>query len=109
MNSSQCVQALQKLLTAAWQRDPSPTVQERPCVFALLATLVLALATVAAIHLQDVAKVISVVGGSLTTLQMFWIPALIYWRLLYASQPAVFREMLIIILCVGGVAGFSSV
>lgn len=109
MNSSNCVQALQKLLTAAMQRTPEPQMQERPFVFAFLATLVLAIATVSAIHLKDVAKVISVAGGSLTTLQMFWIPAFVYWKILWGSQPRVFRVCVLATMIGAGVAGFSSV
>lgn len=109
MNSSACVQALKKLLTAAVRQDPEPPVEERPFLFGLLATVVLAVATTLAIHLTDVAKVISVVGGSLTTLQMFWIPAFIYWKLLYPSQPPIFRKCVMIAMVLAGTAGFSSV
>merc|ERR1712100_260371 len=109
MNSSQCVQALQKLLASIVQRDAEQHVQERPLIFALLATMVLAMAAVGAIHLQDVAKVISVVGGSLTTLQMFWIPAFVYWKILYQSQPPVFRKCVLGMMMLAGCAGFSSV
>jgi len=109
MNSGNCVMALQKLLAAAWQRNPEPEMEDRPLLFALLATVVLSIATVGAIHLTDVAKVISVAGGSLTTLQMFWIPAYVYWKILYPSQPRVFRICVLATMISAGVAGFSSV
>lgn len=109
MNSSCCTQALQKLLAAVVQRTPEPQMEERPLLFASLATLILAMAAVGAIHLQDVAQVISVVGGSLTTLQMFWIPAFIYWKILYPSQPPIFRKCVLILMILAGSAGFTSV
>jgi len=109
MNSSQAVQALQKLLTAIVQRNPEPQMEERPFLFAFLATILLTIATIGAIHLTDVAKVISVAGGSLTTLQMFWIPAYVYWKILYASQPPVFRQCVLATMILAGLAGFASV
>lgn len=109
MNSAACVQALQKMLTAAIQRNPEPHVEERPFLFAVLATAVLAASTVGAVFLKDVAKVIGIVGGSLTTLQMFWLPALIYYRLLYPTQPKFFRKVVMSSMIVAGITGFASV
>jgi len=109
MNSSNCVQAVQKLFMAVIRRDPEPVVERRPLLFAVLATLILALATAGAAVLTDVAKVISIVGGSLTTLQMFWLPALIYRKVLYPTQPPVFRRVVMGTMVSAGIAGFSSV
>jgi amino acid permease len=109
MNSSSCTLALQKLLAAAVQRTPEPQMEERPLLFASLATFILAIAALGAIHLKDVAQVISVVGGSLTTLQMFWIPAFIYWKILYPSQPPIFRKCVMTLMILAGSAGFTSV
>jgi len=108
LNSSNAVQALQNRLVAAVSADSEPQ-GDHPLLFAFLATLVLAAATASATVLTNVAQIISVVGGSLTTLQMFWIPAYIYWKVLYPTQPPVFRKCVIGAMVMGGVAGFASV
>jgi amino acid permease len=100
MNSGPAAQALQKLLTGG---------MDRPAMHAALASVLLVAATGMAIVLRNVATVISIVGGSLTTLQMFWLPCLIYIRILYPSQPIIFRRIIVALLLVGGVTGFTSV
>jgi amino acid permease len=109
MNSSNCVTALQRLALSAIRGDCQPQEEHRPVLFAFFATIVLALAAVAAIHLTNVALVISIVGGSLTTVQMFWIPAYVYWKILYPTQPRIFRRCLMVVLVTFGVLGFTSV
>lgn len=110
MNSGPTTQALQKLITAIVRRDASPVVEHRPFVFAMAASSILAAATVGAINLTDVATLISVVGGSLTTLQMFWLPALIYWKILYPTQQDKrFRKVVLAVLLLAGCTGFASV
>jgi amino acid permease len=109
MNSSNAAQALLKLVSAATQRDPEAQVEQRPLVFALLSTVLLVVAAVAAIFLTNVADVISVLGGSMISVQMFWIPVYIYWKLLYPSQPPGFRKCVSVAMVIAGIAGFASV
>jgi amino acid permease len=100
MNSGPTAESLQKLFTGG---------MDRPALHAALATVVLVGATGMAIVLRNVATVISIVGGSLTTLQMFWLPCLIYIKILYPSQPRIFRRIIVVLLLLGGVTGFTSV
>jgi amino acid permease len=109
MNSSNAAQALLKLVTAAIHGDPEPQVQDRPCFFALLSTTLLVVAAAGAIFLTNVADVISVLGGSMISIQMFWIPAYIYCKLLYPSQPPTFRKCVSVALVIAGITGFASV
>lgn len=109
INSSNAVQALQKVITAAVRREVTPVVEDRPVFFAFLAMVLLSATTTAAVKCTNVALVISLVGGSLTTVQMFWLPAFVYWKLLYPTQPAGFRNVVMVVMISGGVAGFCSV
>lgn len=109
MNSFNCVQALQRLVFTVVRGEYEQEVDHRPVLYAFLATVVLALSTAAALQLTNVALVISVVGGSLTTVQMFWIPAYVYWKILYPTQPRIFRKCLLAVLVTFGVLGFTSV
>merc|ERR1712178_382917 len=109
INSSNAVQALQKLMIALVRREAAPVVEEQPVCFGLLAMVLLSVVTMGAINFTNVAMVISLVGGSLTTVQMFWIPGYVYWKMLYPMQSARFRNVVLGIMVAAGVAGFSSV
>lgn len=108
VNCAPTVHAVRQVVLSAFQGNADNSA-DRPLLHAVLATVVLAAATVGAINLTNVAAVIGIVGGSLTTLQMFWMPALIYYRILYPMQPRLFRRGVMSLLLTGGVVGFASV
>merc|ERR1712096_519200 len=69
---------------------------------AVFATMQLAVVTALALQIRNAAFVLGLVGGSLTTIQMFWMPAFIYWRLMYNVQGIIFRRVVFSCLCLGG-------
>jgi len=108
LNMTPCVQAARNLSTAAASFGHDLEAKESKGMHALLATVVLATATVGGIHLLNAATVIGLLGGSLTTLQMFWMPAIVYRQLVWQTQPKTFRVLALTILLTAGVVGFAS-
>lgn len=108
INSPFGVQAGRNLAVAIATRGKKQQADPSAFGHALLATFMLGIATVSAIKLTDVAAVISALGGSLTTLQMFWLPALVYRKVAWPTQPAVFRNCAFGCLLAAGLIGFAS-
>jgi len=80
-----------------------------PWIHAVAGSGVLLVAMTGALMFHDVAKLIGIVGGSLTSLQMFWVPAFVYMQILYPTQPQKFRVVVMCFLVFGGIVGFASV
>lgn len=108
MNCAPCTQAIRNILTAILTGCKSQEAEPSDFRHAVVATFVLTTATLGAVFLSDVATVISLLGGSLITLQMFWIPALVYWKVLFPTQPRGFRRIILSLLIVSGLLGFST-
>jgi len=83
--------------------------QVSPTLHAVSATLVLALCTATALKVSDVASVIGVVGGLLASSLCFWFPAIIFRKLLWPMQPAIFRWPILLVLCFFGASCWISV
>eukprot|EP00397_Hematodinium_sp_SG-2012_P024199 GEMP01025195.1.p1 GENE.GEMP01025195.1~~GEMP01025195.1.p1 ORF type:complete len:478 (+),score=59.96 GEMP01025195.1:123-1556(+) len=73
-----------------------------------IVTVVLCITTTLGACLKDVATLIGIMGGSFATILMFLIPAVVYWRILWRTQPRSVRQMVIGYLAVMTVLGFSS-
>jgi len=76
---------------------------------AMSATLLLCGCTTIALLVSDVAAVIGVLGGVLASSLMFWFPALVFWKLLWPTQPRFARGPALAAIVFFGVTGFSSV
>mmetsp|Transcript_6700 Transcript_6700/g.14601 ORF Transcript_6700/g.14601 Transcript_6700/m.14601 type:complete len:471 (+) Transcript_6700:60-1472(+) len=109
MNSSPCSEALRKLIRSAVEGQAVADLEPSPFFHAFLASTILAGATVGAICFTNVAVVISLVGGSLTTLQMFWLPLIVYWKVLYPTHNKIFGIIVMTFMAIAGTAGFASV
>jgi amino acid permease len=109
LNLTPCVKALRNLISAVASRGRVPTAEESGLMHAVFASVLLVVATGAALYFRSVATVISVLGGSLATLQMFWLPAYIYWKILYSTQPQGFRVGVMVSMVSVGILGFASV
>jgi len=108
LNIASAVQGMKNLWVAAVTGGREQKAKESPLTHGLLASVLLSAACWGALQLTNVASIISLVGGSLTTLQMFWLPAFIYWRLVYPTQPVFFRRLVLASFLLGGTVGFLS-
>jgi len=108
MNATTGVKAGRNLLTAVATGGKQREAPESPLQHAVLATVLLAVSTVGAIRFQNVATVLGLLGGSLATLQMFWLPAVVYRQVLWPTQPKVFRMVVLCCLIFMGSLGFAS-
>jgi len=109
MHSAPGSEALRKLIRSATTGEAVSDIEPSPLFHAILSSMILAGATVGAVYLTDVAVVISLVGGSLTTLQMFWLPAIVYWKVLYPTHNKIFGIIVLTFMCMAGTAGFAGV
>eukprot|EP00929_Paragymnodinium_shiwhaense_P019273 TRINITY_DN13208_c0_g1_i1.p1 TRINITY_DN13208_c0_g1~~TRINITY_DN13208_c0_g1_i1.p1 ORF type:complete len:518 (-),score=70.43 TRINITY_DN13208_c0_g1_i1:565-2118(-) len=74
----------------------------------LFKTLNLGAALLVALSCTDASTVISILGGSVASMLMFWLPSIIYLNILWPMQPRIFREFVLGALWFMGSCGFAS-